>query len=218
MSQTLSEENYLKAIYHIGKHGTDKVSATAIAEELANSPASVVDMLKRLTEKKLIQYDKSKGARLTENGHKVALLVVRKHRLWEVFLHEKLGYTWDEVHDIAEQLEHIRDYDLPDRLEKFLGFPEYDPHGDPIPKSNGKLPISKSKPLSEIGVNRKIKITNVSDNSADFLRYLDKQNIALNDSITIKEIQDFDKSVLVELKGKKEVYLSAEAAKKIFVE
>ena len=133
-------------------------------------------------------------------------------------MHDKLGYTWDEVHDIAEQLEHIRDYDLPDRLEKFLGFPEYDPHGDPIPKSNGKLPVTKSKPLSEIEVNRKLKITNVSDNSPDFLRYLNKQHVRLNDNITVKEIQDFDKSVLVELKGRKEVYLSAEAAKKIFVE
>jgi DtxR family Mn-dependent transcriptional regulator len=218
MLQTLSEENYLKAIYHIGKLGNDKVSATAIAEDLGNSPASVVDMLKRLTEKKLIQYDKTKGARLTDQGHKIALLIVRKHRLWEVFLHDKLGYTWDEVHDIAEQLEHIRDYDLPDRLEKFLGFPEYDPHGDPIPKSNGKLPVTKSKPLSEIEVNRKLKITNVSDNSPDFLRYLDKQHVGLNDTITVKEIQGFDKSVLVELKGRKEVYLSAEAAKKIFVE
>ena len=218
MLQTLSEENYLKAIYHIGKLGNDKVSATAIAEDLGNSPASVVDMLKRLTGKKLIQYDKTKGARLTDQGHKIALLIVRKHRLWEVFLHDKLGYTWDEVHDIAEQLEHIRDYDLPDRLEKFLGFPEYDPHGDPIPKSNGKLPVTKSKPLSEIEVNRKLKITNVSDNSPDFLRYLDKQHVCLNDTITVKEIQGFDKSVLVELKGRKEVYLSAEAAKKIFVE
>jgi len=218
MLQTLSEENYLKAIYHIGKLGNDKVSATAIAEDLGNSPASVVDMLKRLTEKKLIQYDKTKGARLTDQGHKIALLIVRKHRLWEVFLHDKLGYTWDEVHDIAEQLEHIRDYDLPDRLEKFLGFPEYDPHGDPIPKSNGKLPVTKSKPLSEIEVNRKLKITNVSDNSPDFLRYLNKQHVRLNDNITVKEIQGFDKSVLVELKGRKEVYLSAEAAKKIFVE
>ena len=210
MLQTLSEENYLKAIYHIGKQSKGKVRATAIAEELTNSPASVVDMLRRLTEKKLIQYDKSKGARLTDHGHKIALLIVRKHRLWEVFLHDKLGYTWDEVHDIAEQLEHIRDYDLPDRLEKFLGFPEYDPHGDPIPRSNGKLPVLKSKPLSAIEVNRKIKITSVSDNSPDFLRYLDKQGIGLNDT--------FDGSVLVELKGKREVYLSVEAAKKIYVE
>jgi DtxR family Mn-dependent transcriptional regulator len=217
MSQTLSEENYLKAIYHLEKQGNGKVSATSISEELANNPASVVDMLKRLSDKKLIQYDKKKGAVLTASGQKIAVLIVRKHRLWEVFLHDKLGYSWDEVHDIAEQLEHIRDYDLPDRLEKFLGFPKYDPHGDPIPQSNGHLPAVTSKPLSEIEVNRKIRVTNVSDSSADFLRYLEKQGIGLNQSITVKEIHDFDKSVLVQLKGKKEVYLSAEAARKIFV-
>jgi len=217
MSQTLSEENYLKVIYHLEKQGNGKVSATSISEELANNPASVVDMLKRLSDKKLIQYDKKKGAVLTASGQKIAVLIVRKHRLWEVFLHDKLGYSWDEVHDIAEQLEHIRDYDLPDRLEKFLGFPKYDPHGDPIPQSNGHLPAVTSKPLSEIEVNRKIRVTNVSDSSADFLRYLEKQGIGLNQSVTVKEIHDFDKSVLVQLKGKKEVYLSAEAARKIFV-
>ena len=217
LTQTLSEENYLKAIYHLDKQGNGKVSATAIAEELDNNPASVVDMLKRLSDKKLIHYDKSKGAVLTASGLKIAVLIVRKHRLWEVFLHEKLGYNWDKVHDIAEQLEHIRDYDLPDRLEKFLGFPKYDPHGDPIPQSIGHLPAKASKPLSEAEVNRKILVTSVSDSSADFLRYLEKQGIGLHQTITVKEIQDFDKSVLVELKGKKEVYLSAEAAKKIFV-
>lgn len=216
-TQTLSEENYLKAIYHLEKHGNGKVTATAIAEELDNNPASVVDMLKRLSEKKLIQYDKNKGAVLTSSGQKVAVLIVRKHRLWEVFLHDKLGYSWDEVHDIAEQLEHIRDYDLPDRLDKFLGFPKYDPHGDPIPQSNGNLPTFSSIPLSEAGINRKMKVVKVSDGSADFLRYLEKQGIGLNQMILVREIQEFDKSVLVELKGKKEVYLSAEAAKKIFV-
>ena len=217
MIQTLSEENYLKAIYHLEKQGNGKVSATSIADELTNNPASVIDMLKKLSEKKLIQYDKRKGAVLTANGQKIAVLIVRKHRLWEVFLHDKLGYSWDEVHDIAEQLEHIRDYDLPDRLDKFLGFPKYDPHGDPIPQSNGNLPAFSSIPLSEAGKNRKMKVVKVSDGSADFLRYLEKQGIKLNEMILIREVQEFDKSVLVELKGKKEVYLSAETAKKIFV-
>jgi DtxR family transcriptional regulator, Mn-dependent transcriptional regulator len=216
-THTLSEENYLKAIFHLDKQGYNKVSATAIAEELKNNPASVVDMLKRLTEKKLIQYDKTKGAVLTLAGQKIAVLIVRKHRLWEVFLHDKLGYSWDEVHDIAEQLEHIRDYDLPDRLDKFLGFPKYDPHGDPIPKSNGQIPISTAIPLTEIQVNQKVRVTNVSDSSADFLRYLEKQGIGLHQTFTVKEIQEFDKSVLVELKNKKEVYLSSEAAGKIYV-
>jgi DtxR family transcriptional regulator, Mn-dependent transcriptional regulator len=218
MSQTLSEENYLKAIYHLVKQLESKVTVTSIADELANNPASVIDMLKKLTEKKLIQYDKIKGAVLTASGHKIAVQIVRKHRLWEVFLHDKLGYSWDEVHDIAEQLEHIRDYDLPDRLDKFLGFPQFDPHGDPIPQSNGHLPSVSSRPLSEVKANSKIKVISVSDSSADFLRYLEKQGIGIHRTITVKEIHAFDQSVLVELKDKKEVYLSAEAAKKVFVE
>ncbi|MHA4810884.1 metal-dependent transcriptional regulator [Flavitalea flava] len=218
MSQSFSEENYLKAIYHIGNQGPDKVSPTAIAEALGNNPASVIDMLKRLTEKNLIQYDKSKGARLTGDGQKAALSIVRNHRLWETFLHDKLGYHWDEVHEMAEQLEHIRHPDLADRLEKFLGFPEYDPHGDPIPGSNGKIPVNKSKPLTEIEKGHKVKITKVSDHSTSFLQYLHKQQIGLLDTITVKEIQDFDRSMVIESKTKKKIYLSAEAAGKIWVE
>src|ERR1051325_7291086 len=129
--QTLSEENYLKVIYHLEKQGLKKITPTAISESLNNNPASVVDMIKKLVDKKLLQYEKTKGVKLTEKGRNIAVLIVRKHRLREVFLLEKLGYGWDEVHDIAEQLEHIQNAELPDRLEKFLGYPQYDPHGDP---------------------------------------------------------------------------------------
>jgi DtxR family Mn-dependent transcriptional regulator len=215
---SLSEENYLKAIYSLAREGAKKITPTSIAEELHNNPASVIDMLKKLGDKKLLSYDKVKGAKLTEKGTKTAIEIVRKHRLWEVFLLEKLGYSWDEVHDIAEQLEHIHHIDLADRLDKFLGYPNYDPHGDPIPDKNGKLPATKWHPLSEIEIGRKVKVVNVDDNSPDFLKYLAKQEIALNSIILIKEIQNFDKSLLVELKGKREIYLSPEAAKKIFVE
>ncbi len=215
---SLSEENYLKAIYSQTKEGVSKITPTSIAEELRNNPASVIDMLKKLSDKKLLSYDKVKGAKLTEKGNKIAVEIVRKHRLWEVFLLEKLGYSWGEVHDIAEQLEHIRHEDLADRLDKFLGYPTYDPHGDPIPDKNGKLPATKWLPLSEIAIGKKVKVVNVDDNSPDFLKYLDRQEIGLNSIITIREIQNFDKSLLVELKGKKEVYLSPEASKKIFVE
>src|ERR1700722_4466455 len=137
---TLSEENYLKVVYYLSLKEGEKISPTAIAESLDNNPASVIDMIKKLSDKKLIQYEKSKGVKLTEKGKKTALSIVRNHRLWEVFLLEKLGYAWDEVHDMAEQLEHIHHPGLADRLDKFLGFPQYDPHGDPIPKSNGKIP------------------------------------------------------------------------------
>ena len=215
---SLSEENYLKAIYSQTKEGTRKITPTSIAEELHNNPASVIDMLKKLGDKKLLNYDKVKGARLTERGTKIAIDIVRKHRLWEVFLLEKLGYSWGEVHDIAEQLEHIQYEDLADRLDKFLGYPNYDPHGDPIPDKNGKLPATKWHPLSETEIGKKVKVVNVDDNSPDFLKYLDKQEIALNSILTIKEIQSFDRSLLVELKGKREIYLSPEASRKIFVE
>ena len=215
---SLSEENYLKAIYNQTKEGVRKITPTSIAEELHNNPASVIDMLKKLSDKKLLTYDKVKGAKLSDRGLKIAIDIVRKHRLWEVFLLEKLGYTWGEVHDIAEQLEHIHQEDLADRLDKFLGYPNYDPHGDPIPDKNGKLPATKWLPLSEIEIGKKVKVMNVDDNSPDFLKYLDKQNIGLNSTIIIKEIQNFDKSLLIELKAKKEIYLSPEASKKIFVE
>lgn len=215
---SLSEENYLKAIYSQAREGARKITPTSIAEELHNNPASVIDMLKKLSDKKLLNYDKVKGAKLTDKGTKIAVEIVRKHRLWEVFLHEKLGYTWGEVHDIAEQLEHVHFDDLADRLDKFLGFPNYDPHGDPIPDKNGKVPVTKWQPLSETEIGKKVKVVNVDDNSPDFLKYLDKQEIGLNSYITIREVQNFDKSILVELKGKREVYLSPEAARKIFVE
>ena len=215
---SLSEENYLKAIYNQTKEGVRKITPTSIADELHNNPASVIDMLKKLGDKKLLTYDKVKGAKLSDRGLKIAIDIVRKHRLWEVFLLEKLGYTWGEVHDIAEQLEHIHQEDLADRLDKFLGYPNYDPHGDPIPDKNGKLPATKWLPLSEIEIGKKVKVMNVDDNSPDFLKYLDKQNIGLNSTIIIKEIQNFDKSLLIELKAKKEIYLSPEASKKIFVE
>jgi len=136
--QTLSEENYLKIIYNLYKEGLAKITPTAIAEALSNNPASVVDMIKKLVDKELLQYEKSKGVKLTDKGTLIAISIVRKHRLWEAFLLEKLGYGWDEVHDIAEQLEHVHHPELADRLDKYLGFPQYDPHGDPIPRRTAR--------------------------------------------------------------------------------
>lgn len=214
---SLSEENYLKAIYTLSQESDGKITPTSIGEALNNNPASVLDMLKKLSGKKLLTYDKVKGARLTDKGTKTAVEIVRKHRLWEVFLLEKLGYSWGEVHDIAEQLEHIQYPDLADRLDKFLGFPSYDPHGDPIPDKNGKMPVSKSQALSQIAIGKKVKVVHVDDSSPDFLRYLDKQGISLNSSLLITEVQNFDNSLLVELNGKKEIFLSREASEKIHV-
>lgn len=189
-----------------------------IAEKLMINPASVTEMLRKLQEKKLIEYTRTVGARLTKEGMKAAIKVIRKHRLWETFLVGHLNFKWDEVHEIAEQLEHIQSDKLLDELAAFLGEPDFDPHGDPIPDKNGKMPILKSKMLAEATIGKKVRVVKVADNTASFLKYLDKQGIALADTIIVTEIQDFDQSLLVQLKGKKEVYLSAEAAKKIMVE
>ena len=218
MTISITEENYLKAIFSATTLTEGRVGNQLIAEKLTINPASVTEMLRKLDEKKLISYNRTNGAKLTKEGLKAAVKVVRKHRLWETFLVEHLNFTWDEVHEVAEQLEHIQSDKLLDELDVFLGNPNFDPHGDPIPDRNGKIPLIKSKILSDVEIGRKVKVVKVADNTASFLRYLDKQGIALTDSIIVKEIQDFDKSLLIELKGKRELYLSAEAAKKIMVE
>ena len=217
MEQTLSEENYLKAIYHLGKTGSEKISATAIAEALGNNPASVIDMLKKLTDKKLIQYDKVKGAKLSDKGHKAAIQIVRKHRLWEVFLQEKLGYAWDEVHDIAEQLEHIQDKQLADRLEKFLNFPEYDPHGDPIPKSNGQLPEASRIMLCDQEQGASCRVVGVRDTSPSFLQYLQQLNITIGTKIKVIEKIVFDESLILNIAKEKNVTVSKKFAENILV-
>lgn len=195
---SFSEENYLKAIYHLGADGA-KISPTAIADVLNNNPASVIDMLKKLTEKKLISYDKKKGAKLTAIGVKAAMEIVRKHRLWEVFLLEKLGYKWDEVHNLAEQLEHVGNHELADRLEKFLGFPDYDPHGDPIPKADGKIAEISKTMLLEAELGKKYKVVAVKDDSAEFLNYLQKLGIGIGTSLKVIEKIPFDGSLVVQI-------------------
>jgi DtxR family transcriptional regulator, Mn-dependent transcriptional regulator len=156
-------------------------------------------MLKKLVDKKLITYDKVKGARLTEKGGKVAVTVVRKHRLWEVFLLEKLGYSWDVVHEIAEQLEHIQHQELADRLDAFLGYPEFDPHGDPIPNANGELPKTTSILLSEIEEGQSCKVAAVKDTSPSFLQYLLQLSIGIGTRIKLIERIPFDGSVVIQI-------------------
>ena len=215
---SVTEENYLKAIFSVAHLSEGRVGNQLIAEKLSINPASVTEMLRRLHDKKLIEYSRAEGAKLTDQGLKSAIKVVRKHRLWETFLVGHLNFTWDEVHEIAEQLEHIQSDKLLDELYHFLGKPGFDPHGDPIPNKSGKMPVLKSKILVGADIGKKLKVVKVADNTASFLKYLDKQGIALGDIILVKEVQDFDRSLLVELKGKREIYLSAEAASKIMVE
>jgi DtxR family Mn-dependent transcriptional regulator len=213
---SFSEENYLKAIYHLGADGA-KISLTAIAEELHNNPASVIDMVKKLTEKKLITYDKTKGAKLTHSGIKAAMEIVRKHRLWEVFLLEKLGYTWDEVHNIAEQLEHVGSGELADRLEKFLGFPDYDPHGDPIPKADGKIAEVFKTMLIEVEVGKQYKVVAVKDTSVEFLHYLQKLGIGIGTRIKVIEKIPFDGSLVVQIGKNLNTTISNKFAENVLV-
>lgn len=212
-----SEENYLKAIWKIHEAGDENVSTNDIAAEVKTRAASVTDMLKKLADKKLIQYQKYQGVKLTAEGRRVALSIVRKHRLWEVFLVEKLSYGWDEVHEIAEQLEHIYSDNLTDKLDKFLGFPKFDPHGDPIPDRTGKLADASSLALSHFKVGQHGIMTGVSEHSSVFLRYLDEHQLGLGTSILVEHINEFDQSLRIKTDNKKSLTISQHAAKSILV-
>jgi len=215
---TLSEENYLKAIYRLAQEKGQKITPKAISDILGNNPASVVDMIRKLVEKQLIDYDKKKGVRLTAQGQKNAILIVRKHRLWEVFLLEKLGYQWDEIHNIAEELEHIKDDTLADRLDKFLEFPEYDPHGDPIPKANGKVPKSYSVTLANLKEGTTYRVAAVRDTSSTFLQYLLKLEIGIGTDIRLIEKIPFDNSLVISISGKEKTTVSQKFGEIILVD
>ncbi len=213
---TFSEENYLKTIYHLTTNSESEVSTNAIAEKMETKASSVTDMLKKLSEKDLVNYVKYQGVSLTEKGKLSAKMIVRKHRLWEVFLVDKLGFSWDEVHDIAEQLEHIKSEKLVNKLDDFLGNPTEDPHGDPIPNANGQIIKTEKYLLSELAVNQIGICVGVKDSSADFLKYLDKQEIALGSKIEIMGKESFDLSLKIKLDGR-ELTISNKIASNLFV-
>lgn len=198
---THSEENYLKAIFHLGGLDGAAISTNAIAEQMETKPSSVTDMVKKLSEKGLVNYKKYQGVSLTASGRTTALAVIRKHRLWEVFLVEKLDFSWDEVHEVAEQLEHIKSEKLIDRLDQLLEFPKYDPHGDPIPGKNGEFQERDKLLLSKMPVNGKGVCVGVKDSSATFLKFLDKNNIALGNLIEVLDKEDFDNSLHIRVAG-----------------
>jgi len=199
---TLSEENYLKAIYHLGNQGGETVSTNAIAEQIDTKASSVTDMVKKLAEKELANYIKYQGVSLTETGRLTAMSVIRKHRLWETFLVNKLNFSWHEVHEIAEQLEHIKSEKLIDKLDDFLDNPTHDPHGDPIPDKNGNYTKIKSKSILDISAGRKGVLISVKDSSKAFLKYLNKNELALGDMIKVVEFEPFDESFTIETKSK----------------
>jgi DtxR family Mn-dependent transcriptional regulator len=213
---TFSEENYLKAIYHLTASLETEVSTNAIAEMMETKASSVTDMLKKLSEKDLVNYKKYQGVSLTENGKLSAKMIVRKHRLWEVFLVEKLNFSWDEVHDIAEQLEHIKSEQLINRLDDFLGNPTEDPHGDPIPDANGRIIKIEKHLLSELAEKQIGVCVGVKDTSSEFLKYLDKQGIALGSKIMFLSKEAFDLSVKIKV-DERELSISNKIASNLFV-
>jgi DtxR family Mn-dependent transcriptional regulator len=213
---TLSEEDYIKAIYHLGRGANAKVSTNAVAEEMATKPSSVTDMIKKLAEKGVVNYRPYKGVSLTEYGQRIALSLVRKHRLWEVFLLEKLGFSWDEVHDVAEQLEHIKSEKLIDQLDKHLGYPEVDPHGDPIPSKNGEFKKTIKKLLNEVPIGTSGICVGVNDSSPPFLKFLDKNNIALGDTIVVIDKEEFDESLYIKVRAT-DIHISNQIASNLYL-
>ncbi len=213
---TRSEENYLKTIFHLGGGNAQSITTNAIAEQMETKPSSVTDMAKKLADKGLVNYVKYQGVSLTDSGIKTALSIIRKHRLWEVFLVKKLDFTWDEVHEVAEQLEHIKSEKLIDKIDELLEFPKYDPHGDPIPTKDGKFMERDEQLLSEMPVNMQGVCVGVKDSSAPFLKFLDKNNIALGHTIKVLEKEDFDQSLHIEMQGK-ELRISHQIAANLYV-
>lgn len=213
---SLSEENYLKAIFHLEKKYSGGVSTNALAEEMDTKASSVTDMVKKLSDKKMVKYRKYQGVTLSDQGKRTAIEVIRKHRLWEVFLVEKLNFAWDEVHDIAEQLEHIKSEKLTDELDNFLGHPKRDPHGDPIPDSEGNFRIANKMILADLEEGQSGICVGVKDSSTEFLRYLDKNNIALGKPIEVVYREEYDQSLLIKI-NEQELRISKSISNNLFV-
>ncbi|NQV74986.1 MAG: metal-dependent transcriptional regulator [Bacteroidetes bacterium] len=214
---SFTEENYLKAIYHLSTGNNSVVSTNQIAEMTNTKAASVTDMLKKLADKKLINYIKYQGVTLTEAGKNAAVNIVRKHRLWEVFLVEKLGFKWDEVHDIAEELEHINSESLINRLDDFLGNPAADPHGDPIPDRSGTIHQKKLVRISDMHQDQNGMISGVSEYSSVFLKLLEKMGLTLGTKIRVSELIEFDGSIILIINDHADRTISREVAKNILV-
>ncbi len=213
--QSYTEENYLKIIYHLSEI-SNPVQTNAIAERIQTKAASVTDMLKKLSEKELVDYVKYQGVTLTEKGKLTAINIVRKHRLWEVFLVEKLSFKWDQVHEVAEELEHINSALLIERLDAFLDFPKVDPHGDPIPDKNGNFADMAFIKLNKLKIGDRGTITGVSEHSSPFLKHLEKLGLTLGKKIEIMAITDFDGSVELLVDNTKQS-ISREVAKHVLI-
>ncbi len=215
---TQSEENYLKVIYNLSGTGKAIVSTNAVAEAINSKAASATDMIQKLNKKGLVKYHKYQGVTPSSTGEKEALNVIRKHRLWELFLVQKLKFNWDEVHEIAEQLEHVDSPMLIEQLDIFLGRPKYDPHGDPIPNTNGDMESSPSVTLNMLKTGEKCKVICAKDSSSEFLIYLDKINISLGAEINILDYYDYDGSYSVRVDNSTPITLSSKVVENIYID
>ena len=215
---TQSEENYLKVIYHLSGANKAIVSTNAVAEAINSKAASATDMIQKLSKKGLVKYHKYQGVSPSSTGEKEALNVIRKHRLWEVFLVQKLKFNWDEVHEVAEQLEHVESSMLIEQLDAFLGHPKYDPHGDPIPNTNGEMESNPTVTLSMLKPGDKAKVICAKDSSSDFLLFLDKIKITLGAEINFLDYFEYDSSVSVSIDKSAPITLSSKVAENIYIE
>jgi DtxR family Mn-dependent transcriptional regulator len=216
MKVSVSKENHLKAIFHLQQE-QGVVTTNALAAALRTRPASVTDMLKKLKDQKLLIYERYKGFRLNSEGKKAAVQIIRKHRLWEYFLVKKLQFGWDEVHEIAEELEHISSRELTDRLDGFLGFPDTDPHGDPIPDSQGRLQIRRQLSLSELPLNKTAQVSGIASQTSEMLELLQYHHIRLGTRLEIRKKFPFDNSLEVKVRNQPPVTISAQVAKNVLV-
>lgn len=214
---TLAEENYLKTIFHLERKLKSEVSTNALAERMQTRASSVTDMMQKLADKKMLVYKKYKGVQLTEKGKKAAAYVVRKHRLWEVFLVDKLKFHWDEVHEIAEQMEHINSVELIKRLDAFLGHPDFDPHGDPIPDKDGNIKKAEKRLLSELIKNQIGICVGVKESSPEYLQYLDKKKISIGTKINVLGKEFFDGSMMIQA-GRDQFFVSKQIAENLYVQ
>ena len=215
MNFSISEENYLKAIYHLQEEEST-VSTNAVADKLQTKAASVTDMMKKLSAKGLLNYTPYYGFSLSTEGKRIALFIVRRHRLWEFFLSQKLGFSWEEIHPLAEELEHVSSKKLIDRLDEFLAFPTHDPHGDPIPDSKGKIMLRNNVPLSLLPKSKVAEVCQVTNQSAEMLELLKHKNIGIGTRLEVKKHFPFDQSLELKLKTKT-ITISDQLAKNILV-
>jgi DtxR family Mn-dependent transcriptional regulator len=213
---TQSEENYLKALYKLSGANKKLVATNDLADLLGTKPPSVTDMLQKLSEKKWVEYRRYYGSRLTSRGEKIAIQIVRRHKLWEVFLVEKLNFKWDEIHEVAEHLEHINHPKLTDKLDEFLQYPQLDPYGDPIPDKDGKMVEKKWLILNQCFHGNKYVIVGFKNHEPEFLRYLENLSMKVGVHLTISKIYEYDKSMLLDIKGNS-INISNRVAENILV-